>query len=167
MGDTGGVTRRGALLVSTLFAFFGPGLEIGVGPWLITGGWESGGPSPPSRLAGIALLAAGLAVVAWCFACFVRDGVGSPSPLAPPLHLVARGPYRWVRHPMYLATAAAIIGQGLLLGRPVLLACALLYLVALGLQVRWLEDPRLRARFGAEYDAYRTAVPGWIPKRVR
>jgi protein-S-isoprenylcysteine O-methyltransferase Ste14 len=29
------------------------------------------------------------------------------------------------------------------------------------------EEPRLARRFGAAYDAYRRAVPGWLPRLRR
>jgi protein-S-isoprenylcysteine O-methyltransferase Ste14 len=31
--------------------------------------------------------------------------------------------------------------------------------------VKLYEEPTLRAQYGAEYEAYRDAVPGWIPRR--
>ena len=37
-------------------------------------------------------------------------------------------------------------------------------LATLAAQARLLEEPRLAARFGAEFAAYRAAVPGWIPR---
>ncbi len=30
--------------------------------------------------------------------------------------------------------------------------------------VRWYEEPALAARFGADYEAYRRAVPAWRPR---
>jgi protein-S-isoprenylcysteine O-methyltransferase Ste14 len=33
--------------------------------------------------------------------------------------------------------------------------------------VRFYEEPTLSARFGASYDAYRRAVPGWLPRLHR
>ena len=40
--------------------------------------------------------------------------------MAPTERLVIGGTYRYVRNPMYIAVVAAIIGQALLLARPVL-----------------------------------------------
>jgi hypothetical protein len=31
--------------------------------------------------------------------------------------------------------------------------------------VRWYEEPTLTRQFGAEYIAYRQAVPAWLPRR--
>jgi protein-S-isoprenylcysteine O-methyltransferase Ste14 len=153
------------LLGSLLFVLVGPLLEVGAGPWLLTG-FEAGDglPGGAPQVAGAALIAAGGAVLAHAFARFVADGDGTPSPLAPPRQLVVAGAYRHVRHPMYVATAAVIVGEGLLLRRPVLLAAAAAFVLAMAALSRFAEEPLLRRRFGAEYDAYRAAVPGWLPR---
>lgn len=160
-------TSRAALF-SAAFFLVGPALEAGVGPWVISGFHRGDGAldTPVAQIAGVLLIAAGLAVVLACFARFVADGRGTPSPLAPPSALVARGPYAVVRHPMYVATAAIIAGEGLLIARPLLLGCAALYAATMvALAVR-LEEPLLRRRHGAAWDAYAAQVPGWVP-RVR
>ena len=162
----GGVDGR-ALTGSAIFFLIGPGLEAGVGPFLLTGGFEAGDGLPGSpvlRGLGVVLIAAGLAVLVHAYVRFARDGSGTPSPLAPPAELVVRGAYRHVRNPMYVATAAVVVGEGLLLRRPVLLVAAAVYCVALAALGRVREEPLLRARFGARYEAYRAAVPGWVPR---
>jgi protein-S-isoprenylcysteine O-methyltransferase Ste14 len=116
------------------------------------------------RALGGVLVVVGLAVVLWCFACFVRDGRGTPSPLAPPPRLVARGPYRVVRNPMYVATTAIIAGEGLLIGRPLLLICAAAYLATMATLVARVEQPLLRRRHGAAWDDYAARVPAWLPR---
>jgi protein-S-isoprenylcysteine O-methyltransferase Ste14 len=98
------------------------------------------------------------------FVGFVVEGVGTPAPVAPTRHLVVGGLYRYVRNPMYLAVLAAIVGQALVLGRPVLLLYAAAVGAAVLAFVRWYEEPTLARRFGAEYEAYRRAVPGWRPR---
>jgi protein-S-isoprenylcysteine O-methyltransferase Ste14 len=66
---------------------------------------------------------------------------------------------------MYLAVAATIVGQALLLGQPILFVYASAFLLVVWVFVRWYEEPTLRKRFGGEYEAYRRAVPGWWPGR--
>ena len=124
-------------------------------------------PAPwlPLRVVGALLLVAGVLVLLQAFARFVTEGIGTPAPVAPTERLVVGGLYRYVRNPMYLAVAATIVGQALLLGRWVLLAYAAAFVVAVASFVHWYEEPTLRRRFGAEYDAYRRAVPGWWPRR--
>jgi protein-S-isoprenylcysteine O-methyltransferase Ste14 len=161
------MTRARATLGSLAFFFVGPLIETVIGPFVITGGFRRGDgvlDHPAAQAAGVVLIATGALVVAACFVRFVRDGTGTPSPLAPPQQLVAHGPYRHVRNPMYVATAAVITGEGLLIARPILLAAAALYLVALGLLVRRFEEPLLRQRFGDAWDEYARHVPGWLPR---
>src|SRR5262249_5258048 len=81
-------------------------------------------------------------------------------PVAPTERLVVGGLYRYVRNPMYLGVLAAIVGQGLVLGQFVLLAYAALVWAAVATFVYGYEEPTLAARYGAEYDAHRRAVPG-------
>jgi protein-S-isoprenylcysteine O-methyltransferase Ste14 len=151
---------------SVAFLLVGPGLEAGVGPWLLVrvAGSDLDGWPVALRVLGALLIAAGLVVLADVFARFVRDGRGTPSPAAPTTTLLVRGAFRHLRHPMYVATAAVIAGEALAFAQPILLAGAAAYLAAMWTLVQALEEPRLARRFGASYDAYRRAVPGWIPR---
>jgi protein-S-isoprenylcysteine O-methyltransferase Ste14 len=144
-----------------------PGTTAGVVPWWLTG-WEVEAPLrhwAPLRFVGAALLAAGVAFVVHAFARFVAEGRGTPAPVAPTERLVVGGIYRHVRNPMYLAVTATIVGQALVLGQPILLLYAAGFLAVTAAFVRWYEEPALRRRFGASYEAYREAVPGWWPRR--
>jgi protein-S-isoprenylcysteine O-methyltransferase Ste14 len=159
--------RRAAVLGSLGFFLIGPGLETGVGPWLLTGGFESGDGLPGAallRILGWLLIGLGLAVLVHAYARFALDGIGTPSPAAPPRELVVSGAYRFVRNPMYVATAAVIVGEGLVLRRPILLVAATVYGAAMAFLGHRYEEPLLRRRFGPAYDAYRAAVPGWRPR---
>jgi protein-S-isoprenylcysteine O-methyltransferase Ste14 len=157
---------RRAAAGSFLFFLAAPALVAGLAPWWLTR-WRPGNPLllwAPLRVAGGALLVAGAVVLVHAFVRFVVEGLGTPAPVAPTRRLVVGGLYRYVRNPMYLAVLAALVGQALLLGRPVLLV----YAAAVGLAfvgfVRWYEEPTLARQFGPEYEAYRRAVPGWWPR---
>jgi protein-S-isoprenylcysteine O-methyltransferase Ste14 len=102
-------------------------------------------------------------VLVQTFARFVREGLGTPAPVAPTGTLVVGGLYRHVRNPMYLAVLATIVGQALWFGQPILLGYAALVWVVVASFVRFYEEPHLTGRFGADYRAYRAAVPAWIP----
>ena len=149
---------------SALFLVVAPGVVTGLVPWWITG-WESG-PAwwLPLRVAGIVLVAAGLGSLLHAFARFVLEGQGTPAPVAPTAELVVGGLYRHVRNPMYLAVLALVVGQALLLSRPVLLAYAATVGLAVVAFVRTYEEPTLRRQFGRAYDDYRADVPGWWPR---
>jgi protein-S-isoprenylcysteine O-methyltransferase Ste14 len=92
------------------------------------------------------------------------EGGGTPASPAPTEHLVVHGLYRYVRNPMYLAVLAVITGRALLLGRPVLLGYAAAVGGAFTAFVYGYEQPTLSRRYGAHYEAYRRAVPGWWPR---
>ena len=158
-------SRARAALGSTFFLLVAPGVVAGLVPWLLTG-WETGDPALLLQVLGALLIAAGTVVLLEAFVRFVVEGTGTPAPVAPTAQLVVGGFYRHVRNPMYLAVGATIVGQALLLGRPVLLAYAAAFFVAVVAFVRGYEEPTLARRFGARYEEYRRAVPGWRP-RVR
>jgi protein-S-isoprenylcysteine O-methyltransferase Ste14 len=113
---------------------------------------------------GAILLVAGLSVLVQAFVRFVAEGRGTPVPAAAPERLVVGGPYRHVRNPMYVAMLAAIVGQALLLGQLRLLLFPAIFWSGVAAYVCWREEPALVGRFGADYEAYRRAVPAWCPR---
>jgi protein-S-isoprenylcysteine O-methyltransferase Ste14 len=138
-------------VATALFVLTVPVVELVVGPWALTG--FDAGDGLPSALqpVGAVLLVLALIVLADAYLRFAREGQGTPSPLAPPRRLVVTGVYRWARHPMYIATTAALVGEAFLLRQPVLLLAALAYGAALAALAHWWEEPLLRKRF-REYD---------------
>jgi protein-S-isoprenylcysteine O-methyltransferase Ste14 len=158
--------RPTAAVGSAVFFLVGPGVFVGLIPWLLTG-WQVREPVPywaPMRVLGVILLVAGLIALIQAFVRFVVEGLGTPVPVAAPERLVVGGVYRNVRNPMYVALLAVIVGQALLLGQlGLLLYAAGIWLIAAAF-VRFYEEPALRRRFGADYEAYRRAVPAWWPR---
>jgi protein-S-isoprenylcysteine O-methyltransferase Ste14 len=155
--------KASAAAGSAVFFVLAPGVMGGLIPWWLTG-WDANDTWAPLRVLGAALIAAGLVVLVHAFVRFVVEGVGTPAPVAPTEHLVVGGLYRRVRNPMYVAVAAIIVGQALVLGRPALLVYAAAFVAVTATFVVVYEEPVLRERYGAEYEAYRRAVPGWWPR---
>jgi protein-S-isoprenylcysteine O-methyltransferase Ste14 len=158
------VDKTRAAAGTFLFLFLAPGVVAGLVPWLLTGWGVDESWRLPVRVAGAILLVAGVGVLLHAFARFVVEGLGTPAPVAPTERLVVGGLYRYVRNPMYLAVAATIVGQALLLGQVVLLLYAAVFVIVVAAFVHWYEEPTLRRRFGDEYEAYRRSVPGWWPR---
>jgi protein-S-isoprenylcysteine O-methyltransferase Ste14 len=159
--------KAGAALGSAVFFALAPGVVAGLVPWWLTG-WRARALPPwwlPLRAIGVLLVVAGVGVLLHAFGRFVAEGLGTPAPVAPTRELVVGGLYRYVRNPMYLAVLAVILGQALALGQPVLLPYAAAVGAAFVAFVHWYEEPTLARRFGASYQAYRRAVPGWWPRR--
>ena len=153
-----------AAVFTVVFFFIAPGTTAGLVPWLITG-WDRPdvGVGVPEVL-GVGLIALGLAAVIACFARFVTEGSGTPAPVAPTEALVVGGLYRHVRNPMYLAVAAMIGGQALVFRSTGVLWWLLVFMAAVWTFVRGYEEPALARQFGASYEHYREAVPGWWPR---
>jgi len=156
--------RARAVAGSLLFLVVAPGVVAGLIPYLLTGWERDGDVGALATVAGWLLVAGGLAALLPSFARFALQGLGTPAPVAPTEHLVGTGLYRHVRNPMYLAVASLIVGQALILGRPGLLLYAALFAATVFAFVRGYEEPALTEQFGAEYEAYRRAVPGWWPR---
>jgi protein-S-isoprenylcysteine O-methyltransferase Ste14 len=148
---------------SAVFLVVAPGVVAGLVPWLLTD-WRSSDPPAPLAVLGAVLIALGTGVLLHAFVRFVVEGRGTPAPIAATDRLVVGGLYRHVRNPMYLAVGATIVGQALLLGRPVLLAYAAVFWAVVATFVHSYEEPTLSAQYGEEYAAYRRAVPGWWPR---
>jgi protein-S-isoprenylcysteine O-methyltransferase Ste14 len=159
------VSRARAAVGSVVFLVVAPGVAAGLVPWLLTG-WSTHDWWPPIRVLGGLMIGAGLAVLVPAFIRFVVEGIGTPAPIAPTERLVVGGAYRYVRNPMYLAVAALVVGQALLLGQAALLLYAAALCLAFAAFVHGYEEPVLARRFGAQYEAYRRAVPAWWPRRT-
>jgi protein-S-isoprenylcysteine O-methyltransferase Ste14 len=161
--------KPAAALGSTVFFLLAPGTAAGLVPWWLTR-WQVRQPLPapwdwaPVQVLGVILLATGVVVLVQAFVRFVVEGLGTPVPIAAPERLVVGGTYRHVRNPMYVAVLAIIVGQALLLGRLGLLLYAAVVWLPTAAFVRWYEEPTLTRRFGADYQAYRRAVPAWWPR---
>ena len=160
--------RSAAAAGSAAFFAVAPGVVAGVVPWLLTG-WDVRSPPLPLQLAGGVLTIGGAAVLLHAFARFVREGLGTPAPIAPTEHSTpsSAGSTTTSATRMHLAVLACILGQALLLGQPVLLAYGVVMAAAFVSFVKLYEEPTLASTFGAEYDAYRAAVPGWWPRLRR
>ena len=97
--------RREASIGSAGFLVVGPGIVVGLIPWLLTG-WrarESVLYWVPLRVLGLILLVLGLTALVGAFWRFVVEGLGTPVPVAAPDRLVVGGLYRYV--PVYIATS--------------------------------------------------------------
>ena len=110
---------------------------------------------------GWVLVAVALALVLSAFYRFGRARTGIV-PVTPTTTIVAEGPYRFTRNPMYLAMAIAHLGASLvvnsfwpLLLLPVAVACIQLYVIPR-------EERYLESKFGESYLAYKRRVRQWV-----
>jgi len=109
-------------------------------------------PAVPGSLVGAGLVVVGLALRLWAAGVLEKGG-----------RLCTDGPYRFVRHPLYLGSLLAALGfctmtnsaWGWLLILPGFVA---LYLAQISL-----EEQRLRQQFGESYFEYARQVPMLLP----
>ncbi|MCK6479304.1 MAG: isoprenylcysteine carboxylmethyltransferase family protein [Planctomycetaceae bacterium] len=83
--------------------------------------------------------------------------------------MISSGPYAHVRNPLYLGTLLNLFGFGLAAGHPVILygllpAGLLVFALYYVPKKERVESERLRKRFGAEFEEYHDAVPGYLPR---
>jgi protein-S-isoprenylcysteine O-methyltransferase Ste14 len=116
----------------------------------------------PARWAvGLALNVVGLAFGFAALAAMRRMRT-SPVPFKPTTALVAAGPYRISRHPMYVAMLLNYAGLAVLFHAPWSLLLTPLVIVALWTRTMRHEERYMAERFGADYEAYRSRVRPWL-----
>ncbi|MGB9660185.1 MAG: methyltransferase family protein [Nitrososphaerales archaeon] len=77
--------------------------------------------------------------------------------------LIVQGPYRYVRHPLYLGVVLFVLGLFLILDYSFLLISAILLILWFNFVVASFEEKELKAIFREQYDKYSKEVPKMIP----
>jgi protein-S-isoprenylcysteine O-methyltransferase Ste14 len=121
-------------------------------------------PARPTHVLGLLGAGIGAGLLAACIVEFARSGRGTLVPVDAPRRLVVRGLYRYVRNPMYLSGTVILLSECLITGSRALLLYWAAWFTAVNLFVIAYEEPTLRRRFGAEYEAYVRRVHRWIPR---
>ena len=115
---------------------------------------------------GLALLGLLLIVAGVLFACWARYILGSnwssEVQLKQDHELIERGPYRYVRHPIYTGILLALLGTVVLLGEWRALVGFVIMFVSFWRKLR-LEEAWLSEHFGPTYGEYMQRVKALIP----
>jgi protein-S-isoprenylcysteine O-methyltransferase Ste14 len=77
--------------------------------------------------------------------------------------LVTRGPYRWIRHPFYVAMALVVVASALIMANWFVFASGAAVFALLALRSR-VEEEQLAARFGDVYLDYKKRTGRFLPK---
>ena len=147
-----------------MFTIVVPGLGAVLAPWWIL---SSHGGATVAAWAAVPVIAVGAGLYAWCAWNFAAVGDGTPGPWDAPRRVVATGPYRWVRNPIYLAALLVILGEAWLFMSLPLLVYAAAMAAFCHLFVTGYEERKLARQFGDSYLEYRRTVPRWFPRRPR
>jgi len=120
-------------------------------------------PLPDSvRWGGLVLMIAGFAWLAWMFRALglnVTDTVAA----RPNGTLVTSGPYRYVRHPMYVGLIPILGGLALLTTNWAVAMFGAIAFVTLVARTR-IEERHLLARYGDAYRDYMRRTGGFVPR---
>jgi protein-S-isoprenylcysteine O-methyltransferase Ste14 len=137
----------GAILVGVALQYFVP-VALGL-------------PLPLRILAGSAVAVAGLGLGGWAFGLFKKSGQ-DPAPWMPSPSLVAQGPYRFSRNPMYVGMTSLVAGLGLALGNPWMIGLAAVALGVVHFTAVLPEERYLTEKFGADYEQLRKSVRRYL-----
>ena len=114
------------------------------------------------RPLGFAIVAVGMLLFAVTLVYLGRAFLGEVEPVTN--RLITGGPYRFVRHPLYLSMFVAVMGTAVALRSLWGMLITLAVFVPLGLYRASLEDEALARRFGEEWQAYARRTPFLLPR---
>jgi protein-S-isoprenylcysteine O-methyltransferase Ste14 len=147
-----------------IFTIIVPGAIIALIPYLLLSrNTSSFANIGMFQLFGLIPMAIGVAIYFRCAWDFASTGKGTPAPIDPPKHLVARGLYRFVRNPMYLGVLLTLLGEAWLFSSGALVIYAATVITWQHLFVVFYEEPALKRKFGESYSDYLARTPRWIP----
>jgi protein-S-isoprenylcysteine O-methyltransferase Ste14 len=138
---------------------------VGGASWMIDPRWMAWSSMPiPAwlRWLGVATVATSCMLVVWTFHNLgqnLTDTVVTRKNHS----LVIRGPYRYVRHPFYVAIALQMLGGSLVTANWFILLSGMIPFAFLVARTR-IEEQKLVDRFGVEYQDYMRRVGRFVPR---
>lgn len=151
--DSSGVTIRPPLALLLAFA---AGLLLN---WLYPLPWLPA--NFPHHWIGAAIFMLGLALAAWAIVIF--SGAGTHVPTSQPTTtIVADGPYRFSRNPIYLGMFLGLIGFAVGFDSLWFFAALVPFYFALRYGVVAREEAYLERKFGGVYLDYKSRVRRWL-----
>ena len=135
---------------------------------LVAAAWTGVIPPPPATLLrsslAVAAATASLALIAGSMRSHRRRPALWHQDDDEPSEIVQRGPYRYVRHPLYTAYLATLLAAVLAVPHPLVIATAVYGAVMLHVTSRREERRLLRSSFGADYAAYMRRAGRFLPR---
>lgn len=118
-----------------------------------------------SNVSGSFLIVMGVAIFLYCARLFNNKGEGTPAPIEPPKKLVYQGIYNYTRNPMYLGYFFIILGEFLFSGRILVAVYFIFIFLLINGYLIYIEEPKLKEKFGIRYMEYIKKVSRWIGVR--
>ncbi len=117
--------------------------------------------SYPYSLIGIVLIIIGMITAFLTNSILLKKGT-SIKPFENPSVLVASGPFKFSRNPIYLSMALALLGVAIFLGSLSPFIFPIIFVIMIDRSVIPIEETNLERRFGEEYLDYKTKVNRWV-----
>lgn len=141
------------LVASILLYGFAPGAMA----------WSALPLAPWVRWVGCGMGAVCVLAVWWVFRS-IGANISETVLTKPDHRLVTRGPYRWVRHPLYAVGLLEILSLGVIAGNWFLMLLSLAGAVVFRVVVIPREEANLVRAFGESYEEYRRRTGAIIPR---
>lgn len=124
--------------------------------------WSKMGLPDEVRWAGIGLGILCVIGVYWLFSS-IGSGITATSATREKHTLVTKGPYRWVRHPLYTIGSSMFVAFGLIADNWFIALLGILAFIAMAVRTPK-EEASLIAKFGDEYRDYMKRTGRFFPK---
>jgi protein-S-isoprenylcysteine O-methyltransferase Ste14 len=157
--------REGKLVLLSRLVFAAP-LYLSILAYMVNPAWMAWSAMPLP--AWLRWLGAAVGLAMWPLIYWVFRSIGdniSETFLTKAQHvLVAHGPYRWVRHPLYSAAALSLVALSLLAANWFMFAMACAAFLGIAGLVIPREEAELIQKFGDEYRAYMARTGRFAPR---
>ena len=125
--------------------------------------WAGWAAQVAARWLGLAVALAGIALLVWAHQT-LKHGFSPDLDIGVGQRLVTTGPYRWVRHPLYLSLYVYWAGNVLLSANWLVGGCGVVVFSLLMLWRLPREEQMMIEAFGADYLAYRERTGELLPR---
>ena len=115
-------------------------------------------------VAGLGLILFGIYLIIWTTWFLIMKGKGTTGFSEPTKNLITFAPYRIVRNPMMEGQYIFFVGIGFLFNIITIFLILLILIITVHIFTVFVEEPKLKKRFGQEWVNYCKNVPRWIPK---
>jgi protein-S-isoprenylcysteine O-methyltransferase Ste14 len=124
--------------------------------------WSKIGLPPELRWLGVGIGILCVAGIYWLFSS-IGSGITPTSATRKQHTLVTRGPYRWVRHPLYTIGSSIFVAFGMMADNWFIAALGILAFIAMAIRTPK-EEANLIEKFGDDYREYMKHTGRFFPK---
>lgn len=124
--------------------------------------WSQVGLPDGARWLGVGMGLVCVGLIYWLFSS-IGQGISPTVGTRSEHQLVTKGPYRWVRHPLYTVGSMNFIALALMVDSWFIAGMAVLAFVLLAMRIPN-EEAHLIEKFGDEYRAYMKRTGAYFPK---